>query len=117
MPEHYTTDYQPVGPRSTCIFRSTDRSNRQSTCWCTGHPRPGGTGTAAAVGMAAEAQVETLAAQAEVEALAVALAAGVGTAEATADMGRLQRWGNDSTVPLGLSIWQNSFCNVLHKLC
>ena len=80
MPEHYTTDYQHFGPSSTCTCRSTHRSNRRSTCWCTGHPRPVGRGTAAAVGMGAvtaEAEVETLAAKAEVEALVVALAAGV----------------------------------------
>ena len=43
LPAPYTTHCQHFGPRSTCSVRSTHCSNRQSTCSCTGHPRPVGT--------------------------------------------------------------------------
>ena len=81
MPEHYTTDYQPDRPRSTCSVRSTHCSNRQNTWWCTGHQGPVGKGTAAAEAVAAAAAVETLAAKA---AMAVAVAARVSLAVALA---------------------------------
>ena len=81
MPEHYTTDCQHFGPSSTCSVRSTHRSNRQNTCWCTGHQYPVGKGTAAAEAVAAAAEVETWAAKA---AMAVAVAARVALAVALA---------------------------------